>query len=82
MVRPVWGRRRKLTQYAGATLAGTDTRFAERPKTGEIVWKHQVLPRDEWDQECTFEMMLINTGQGRIDEKSQLKWFSIARAGL
>jgi alcohol dehydrogenase (cytochrome c) len=45
----------------GATMAGTDTRFAVRPKTGEIVWNHQVLPRDNWDQECTFEMMVINT---------------------
>ena len=45
----------------GATMAGTDTRFAVRPRTGEIVWKHQVLPRDNWDQECTFEMMIINT---------------------
>jgi alcohol dehydrogenase (cytochrome c) len=45
----------------GGTLAGTNTRFAVRPKTGEIVWKHQVLPRDNWDQECTFEMMVINT---------------------
>lgn len=45
----------------GATMAGTNTRFAVRPKTGEIVWKHQVLPRDNWDQECTFEMMIINT---------------------
>ncbi len=45
----------------GATMAGTDTRFAVRPKTGQIVWKHQVLPRDNWDQECTFEMMVINT---------------------
>jgi alcohol dehydrogenase (cytochrome c) len=45
----------------GATMAGTNTRFAVRPKTGEIVWKHQTLPRDNWDQECTFEMMIINT---------------------
>ena len=45
----------------GATMAGTDTRFAVRPKTGEVVWKHQVLPRDNWDQECTFEMMTITT---------------------
>jgi alcohol dehydrogenase (cytochrome c) len=45
----------------GATLAGTDTRFAVKPKTGQIVWKHQVLPRDNWDQECTYEMMIINT---------------------
>ncbi|MBI4888084.1 MAG: PQQ-binding-like beta-propeller repeat protein [Acidobacteria bacterium] len=45
----------------GATMAGTDTRFAVRPKTGEVVWKHQVLPRDNWDQECTFEMMTMTT---------------------
>ncbi len=45
----------------GATMAGTNTLFAVRPRTGEVVWKHQVLPRDNWDQECTFEMMVINT---------------------
>jgi alcohol dehydrogenase (cytochrome c) len=45
----------------GATMAGTNTRFAVRPRTGQVVWKHQVLPRDNWDQECTFEMMIINT---------------------
>jgi alcohol dehydrogenase (cytochrome c) len=45
----------------GATMAGTNTRFAVRPRTGEVVWKHQVLPRDNWDQECTFEMMIIDT---------------------
>ena len=45
----------------GATMAGSNTRFAVRPRTGEVVWKHQVLPRDNWDQECTFEMMIINT---------------------
>jgi len=45
----------------GGTMAGTDTRWAVKPKTGEIVWKHQTLPRDNWDQECTIEMMIINT---------------------
>jgi alcohol dehydrogenase (cytochrome c) len=45
----------------GATMAGTDTRYAVHPKTGEIVWRHQTLPRDNWDQECTFEMMVIDT---------------------
>src|SRR5258708_4387011 len=45
----------------GGTMAGTDTRWAVHPKTGEVVWKHQTLPRDNWDQECTFEMMVINT---------------------
>ncbi len=45
----------------GGTMAGTDTRWAVKPKTGEVVWKHQTLPRDNWDQECTFEMMIINT---------------------
>ena len=48
-------------QMPGATMTGTNTRFAVRPRTGEIVWRHQVLPRDNWDQECTFEMMIINT---------------------
>ena len=45
----------------GATMAGTDTRFAIDPATGKIIWKHQVLPEDNWDQECTFEMMPITT---------------------
>jgi len=45
----------------GGTLAGTNTRFAVKPKTGEVVWKHQTLPRDNWDQECTFEMMVVST---------------------
>jgi alcohol dehydrogenase (cytochrome c) len=45
----------------GATMTGTNTRFAVKPKTGEVVWRHQVLPRDNWDQECTFEMMIINS---------------------
>ena len=44
-----------------ATLAGTDTRWAVRPATGEIVWRRQLLPQDNWDQECTFEMMLVDT---------------------
>ena len=44
-----------------ATLAGTNTRFAVDPKTGKIAWKHQVLPQDNDDQECTFEMMPITT---------------------
>jgi len=42
-------------------LAGTNTRFAVDPKTGKIAWKHQVLPQDNGDQECTFEMMPITT---------------------
>ncbi|MCC6737000.1 MAG: PQQ-binding-like beta-propeller repeat protein [Bauldia sp.] len=46
---------------AEVTLAGTNTRFAVRPDTGEIVWSHQVLPNDNWDQECTFDMFLIDT---------------------
>jgi len=43
----------------GATMAGTNTRYAIDPKTGKTLWKHQVLPRDNWDMECTFEMMPI-----------------------
>jgi alcohol dehydrogenase (cytochrome c) len=41
----------------GATMAGTNTRYAVDPKTGKIAWKHQVLPSDNWDLECTFEML-------------------------
>jgi len=44
-----------------ATLAGTNTRWAVRPETGEVVWRRQLLPQDNWDQECTFEMMLVDT---------------------
>lgn len=44
-----------------ATMAGTDTRWAVRPNTGEVVWRRQLLPQDNWDQECTFEMMLVDT---------------------
>jgi alcohol dehydrogenase (cytochrome c) len=44
-----------------ATLAGTDTRWAVRPDTGEVVWRRQLLPQDNWDQECTFEMMVVDT---------------------
>jgi alcohol dehydrogenase (cytochrome c) len=45
----------------GGTQYGTNTRFAVRPQTGEVVWRHQVLPRDNWDQECTFEMITVET---------------------
>lgn len=45
----------------GATLAGTNERWAVRPDTGEVVWRRQILPGDNWDQECTFEMMVIDT---------------------
>jgi alcohol dehydrogenase (cytochrome c) len=45
----------------GGTLAGTNTRFAVNPKTGEIAWSHQTLPRDNWDQECTFEMLTVTS---------------------
>ncbi len=45
----------------GGTMAGTNTRFAVDPQTGEIAWSHQVLPRDNWDQECTFEMINVTS---------------------
>jgi alcohol dehydrogenase (cytochrome c) len=45
----------------GLSLYGTDTRYAVKPETGKIVWQHQVLPEDNWDQECTFEMLPIVT---------------------
>ena len=44
-----------------ATLAGTNERWAVRPETGEVVWRRQLLPQDNWDQECTFEMMLVDS---------------------
>lgn len=43
-----------------ASLFGTNTRFAVRPRTGEIVWSHQMHPMSSWDQECTLGMMLID----------------------
>jgi alcohol dehydrogenase (cytochrome c) len=45
----------------GASMTGTDTRWAVNPKTGQVIWQRQVLPEDNWDQECTFEMMPITT---------------------
>lgn len=48
----------------GGTMYGTNTRFAVKPKTGEIVWRHQVLPRDNWDQECTYEMVPVDIEVG------------------
>ena len=44
-----------------ASLAGSNTRYAIEPRSGKIIWKHQVLPQDNWDQECTFEMMSVTT---------------------
>jgi alcohol dehydrogenase (cytochrome c) len=45
----------------GLSLAGTNTRYAIDPKTGKIAWQHQVLPEDNWDQECTYEMLPITS---------------------
>lgn len=45
----------------GGSLYGTNTRFAVKPKTGEVIWRHQTLPRDNWDSECTFDMMVVTT---------------------
>ncbi|MGC4253010.1 MAG: PQQ-binding-like beta-propeller repeat protein [Sphingobium sp.] len=45
----------------GATMFGTNTRFAVRPRTGQTVWTHQVLPRDNWEQDCVFEMMPLTS---------------------
>ncbi len=45
----------------GGTMYGTNTRFAVHPKTGEIAWRHQVLPRDNWDQECTYEAIIVDS---------------------
>ena len=45
----------------GMSLYGTNTRYAVKPATGQVVWQHQVLPADNADQECTFEMIPITT---------------------
>lgn len=45
----------------GGSMAGTNTRFAVNPLTGEIAWQRQVLPRDNWDQECTYEAIIVET---------------------
>lgn len=50
-----------ITTGGPGSQAGTNTRWAVKPKTGEVVWKRQLLPGDSWDQECTFEMMLVNS---------------------
>lgn len=50
-----------VTTGGPGSQAGTNTRWAIKPKTGEVLWKRQLLPGDSWDQECTFEMMLINS---------------------
>ncbi len=44
-----------------ATNSGTDTRWAVRPETGEVVWRRQIISQDNWDQECTFDMMVMDT---------------------
>jgi alcohol dehydrogenase (cytochrome c) len=66
----------------GGTLAGTNTRWAVKPKTGEVVWKHQVLPRDNWDQECTFEMMIIDTPVNPDGNAGMLSVNPDARRGM
>jgi len=50
-----------VTTGGSGSQAGTNTRYAIKPKTGEVLWKQQLLPGDSWNQECTYEMMLINT---------------------
>jgi alcohol dehydrogenase (cytochrome c) len=41
-----------------APLLDTDTRFAVKRETGEVVWKKQLFPGANWDEECTFEAVL------------------------
>lgn len=57
----------------GGTLAGTNTRWAVDPQTGEVAWSHQTLPRDNWDQECTFEMIVADTDVNPSAEMDGLK---------
>ncbi|SDG89156.1 pyrroloquinoline quinone-dependent dehydrogenase [Pelagibacterium luteolum] len=57
----------------GGTQFGTNTRFAVKPQTGEIVWRHQTLPRDNWDQECTYEMIVDTVNVGPSDTMETLQ---------
>lgn len=57
----------------GATQYGTNTRYAVKPQTGEIVWEHQTLPRDNWDQECTFEMIVDTINVNPSDSMESLQ---------
>ncbi len=47
--RPLWDK---------APLLDTDTRFAVKRDTGEVVWKRQIFPGANWDEECTFEAVI------------------------
>jgi alcohol dehydrogenase (cytochrome c) len=65
----------------GATMAGTNERWAVRPDTGEVVWRRQLLPRDNWDQECTFEMMALDTAVNPSANAEAMLAFNPAVAG-
>jgi len=64
-----------------ARMQGTDTRWAVRPETGEIVWSHQILPQDNWDQECTFDMMIVPTVVNPNPEAEGMYAANVAVAG-
>lgn len=40
---------------------GTNTRFAIRPQTGQVIWRRQLIPSDSWGQDCTLEMLLVSS---------------------
>lgn len=65
----------------GGTLYGSNTRFAVKPKTGEIVWRHQVLPRDNWDQECTYEMIPVDINSAPAADMEGLLALGTGEAG-
>lgn len=50
-------------------LAGTNTRYAVKLKTGEVVWSKQLMPGAMWDEECTFEA-IIDTVRLQADPKA------------
>lgn len=50
--------------YTSETRPGdnlyTNSTLAMEPATGEIVWYHQYIPNDSWDQDSTMEAVLID----------------------
>ena len=65
------------TGGAGSQL-GTNTRFAIRPKTGQVIWRRQLLPSDSWGQDCTLEMLLVNS---KLSPDKSLQAVGLAKPG-
>ncbi len=57
-----------------AELAYTNATLAIRPDTGEVVWSHQHLPRDNWGMDHVYERLVVTT-EVSPDAKA-VKWIS------